>query len=114
MMRNLEANKRELFYQNFLGEMDETDKDGNLTGNKIPVYTDKTRILGNILVETAHNSFGTKTGVTPHGIAPYFRAAVALDEDYGLDECSRLFIDGHEYMVKLVYKTVNQIMVYAE
>lgn len=119
-MRNLERNKRNLVALNYVGLVNNTDTEGNLTGEKTIEYSSE-------LIFKAHiSSAKGTTQVENFGInADYDKTIILTKQEFdrlGLDENSVFFIDKlpqydsnnnplYDYRVKRIAKTLNEVAI---
>lgn len=103
-MRNLERNKRTIYYTLYMGLVEAVDENGYYTGEKPPQYSDPVAIKGS--VSAARGS----TDLDLFGInVPYTNTIIVDDMDCPVDENSLFWIDENPYAVVLVAKSLNHI-----
>lgn len=111
-MKSLERNKKDFYYCKCLGEVDERDNDGYLTGEKAISYGEATMVSG-VFSMTRGTSRMEMFGVDLN-----YDRVVTLEGDVDIDETSVLFVDKapeydadnnplYDYIVKRVSKTLN-------
>ncbi len=86
-LRDLRINQVSFWYQQFIGEDDVLDEDGNLTGTKKKVYSNPVRALARISPNTG------QAESNPFGINTDYDKAISTVQNLPIDEYSRLFID---------------------
>lgn len=103
-MKGLNRDKIDITYWLYTGLTEETDADGNYTGEKPPTYSDPVTIKGNVSAAR-----GT-TDIELFGInEPYTNTVIVDDVSCPIDENSRLEIKGKPYAVIRVAKSFNHI-----
>lgn len=103
-MRNLERNKRTIYYTLYMGLVEAVDDNGYYTGEKPPQYSDPVAIKAS--VSAARGS----SDVELFGInANYTNTIIVDDMDCPVDEHSLFWIDENPYAVVLVAKSLNHI-----
>ena len=98
-MRNLNRNKRRIYYANRIGETTDIDEYGNETGESTPAYSDAVEFYCNISAtqgEDAVQAFGSFT--------EYTRLISVADNDCPIDEESIIWFgveptEPHNYIV---------------
>ena len=98
-MRNLNRNKRRIYYANRIGETTDIDEYGNETGESTPVYGDAVEFYCNVSAkqgEEAVQAFGSFT--------EYTRLITVADNDCPIDEESIIWFgieptEPHNYIV---------------
>lgn len=98
-MRNLNRNKRRIYYANRIGETTDIDEYGNETGESTPVYGDAVEFHCNVSAtqgEEAVQAFGSFT--------EYTRLISVADNDCPIDEESIIWFgieptEPHNYIV---------------
>lgn len=98
-MRDLNRNKRTLYYAPYLGETDILDNNGNLTGESEPTYGDIKTLRVNISA-----SAGTEATEAFGGFNNYTRTITVSDTSCPLDEDSIVWLGvditgPHNYIV---------------
>lgn len=98
-MRDLNRNKRTLYYAPYLGETDIVDANGNLTGESEPAYGDITMLQVNVSA-----SVGTEATEAFGGFMNYTRTITVSDRNCPLDEDSVVWFGAditgpHNYIV---------------
>lgn len=114
-MFDLVENQREFYYQTYIGEEDEVDDNGYLTGEKIPTYSAPIKARAMI-------SENTSDAIDmPFGKDLVYDKMISTVQDLPIDEYSKLFIDvipvfdengftetKPDYVVKRVSKGIYQ------
>ena len=86
-MFDLAENQREFYYQTYLGEVDEVDDDGYLTGDNNLSYS-------NTIKASAMISENTSDAVNyPFGKDLLYDKLISTVQDLPIDEYSKLFVD---------------------
>ena len=109
-MRNLNRNKREIYYALRTGETVNLDEYGNETGESTPTYGEKTALRVNVSAATgeeAVQAFGSFTG--------YTRTMCVADNDCPIDEESIVWFgipvtEAHNYIVVRKADSKNGIL----
>lgn len=86
-MFDLPENQREFYYQTYIGEVDQVDSDGNLTGKKIKSYSNPVKARAMISENTSD------VMDMPFGKDCVYDRMISTVQDLPIDEHSRLFID---------------------
>ena len=86
-LRDLRINQVPFWYQEYIGSVDEVDEDGNLTGKKIPQYSNPVRVLARV----SPNSGNAED--SPFGKDIAYDKAISTVQNLPIDEYTRLFID---------------------
>lgn len=86
-LKDLRINQVPFWYQQFIGEEDVLDDDGNLTGETKKVYSNPVMALARISPSTGHAESN------PFGINTDYDKAISTVQNLPIDEYSRLFID---------------------
>ncbi len=86
-LKDLRINQVPFWYQTYEGQEDETDEDGNKTGDKIPKYSIPVRALARISPNTGNAED------SPFGTDIKYDKAISTVQKLPIDEYSRLFID---------------------
>ena len=111
-MRELERNKRTIYYALFVTNEPILDEDGYDTGETRPVYGTPVELRINVspaLGESATRQFGT--------VVDYDRTLVICDTSLPIDEQTVLWIDetdtskSFDYTVKKVAKSLNSLQI---
>lgn len=115
-MRLLKRNLRPFWYCIFTGEVEQTDSDGNYTGETSVSYGEPVQCMANISPATGQSSqemFGNLTD--------YDRVIVSDDTSLPIDENTVLFVDstpttgageyGYDYTVRRVAKSMNYVAI---
>lgn len=86
-MFDLAENQREFYYQTYVGEVEEVDDDGYLTGDSEPSYSSPIKAKAMISENTsdAVNS--------PFGKDLVYDKLISTVQDLPIDEYSKLFVD---------------------
>lgn len=86
-LKDLRINQVPFWYQQFMGEEDVLDDDGNLTGETKKVYSNPVMALARISPNTG------QAESNPFGINTDYDKAISTVQNLPIDEYSRLFID---------------------
>lgn len=86
-LKDLRINQVPFWYQEYLGEVDEVDEDGNLTGDSKPKYSDPIRVLARVSPSSGNAED------SPFGKDIVYDKAISTVQRLPIDEYSRLFID---------------------
>lgn len=86
-LKDLRVNQVPFWYQKYLGEVEEVDEEGNLTGETVKAYSNPIRALARISPNagTAESS--------PFGANTDYDKSISTVVRLPIDEYSRLFID---------------------
>lgn len=87
LMFDLKENQREFYYQTYMGETDEVDEDGYLTGKKEDTYSSPIWAQAMISENTAEATDA------PFGKDLVYDKMISTVQDLPIDEYSKLFID---------------------
>lgn len=109
-MRNLNRNKRQIYYALRLGETVNTDEYGNETGERTPTYGEPLALMCNVspaLGEDAVQAFGSFTD--------YTRTMCVAENDCPIDESSIVWFGvepptAHNYIVVRKADSKNGIL----
>lgn len=111
-MRDLKRNQSVVFYKNYVNDTEIIDEYGNVTGSFKKEYSD----LKKIRLSVSANQ-GTSEYQTFGKSLDYDRTLLTADMNCDIDENSILWLDGadtdkpHNYIVKKVSRTINQVQV---
>lgn len=86
-LKDLRINQVPFWYQQFVGEEDILDEDGNLTGETRKVYSNPVEAWARISPNTG------QAESSPFGINTDYDKAISTVQNLPIDEFSRLFID---------------------
>lgn len=86
-MFDLAENQREFYYQTYMGEVEEMDEDGYLTGNSIPSYSKPIKAKAMISENTS------EAVDAPFGKDLVYNKMISTVQDLPIDEYSMLFVD---------------------
>lgn len=86
-LKDLRINQVAFWYQEYLGETDITDSDGNLTGETKKEYSNPVRALARVSPNTG------EAANSPFGIDVDYDKSISTVVNLPIDEYSRLFID---------------------
>lgn len=86
-LKDLRINQVPFWYQQFMGEEDVLDDDGNLTGETKKVYSNPVMAFARISPNTG------QAESNPFGINTDYDKAISTVQNLPIDEYSRLFID---------------------
>ena len=109
-MRLLDRNLQNVIYSCYEGMTEETDSDGNYTGERVKTYTDPKTIRMNVSPAKGNaqaSQFGTDIS--------YTRTAMTADLNCPIDENSKLWIgipstEPYNYKVTAVARSLNWIV----
>lgn len=86
-LKDLRINQVPFWYQKYLGEIDVTDDEGNLTGETVKLYSNPIRALARISPNTGQSAS------SPFGANVDYDKSISTVVRLPIDEYSRLFID---------------------
>jgi hypothetical protein len=86
-LRDLRINQVPFWYQTYLGEVDEVDEDGNLTGETARKFSNPVKALARISPNTGQSES------SPFGADLDYDKSISTVVRLPIDEYSRLFID---------------------
>ena len=86
-LKDLRINQVPFWYQQYVGEEDILDEDGNLTGETRKVYSNPVEAWARISPNTG------QAESSPFGINTDYDKAISTVQNLPIDEFSRLFID---------------------
>lgn len=107
-MRVISRNRQTAYYQLYQGNTEQTDVNGDYTGDKTPIYSEMTEFRANIYMGT------DPTLYQPYGNADETICTLYLSEDHGFDTQTLLWIRGMKYIVTAVSNNLNGITVKAK
>jgi hypothetical protein len=118
-MRCLTRNKRKFYYASYIGETENTDEYGNITGEYSLAYENPIEIFGNVSAaqgEIQNRQFGESES--------YDKVIVLDDKKAPIDEHSILWVDTlphlnengstdtpHDYIVRRVARSLNGVAI---
>lgn len=86
-LKDLKENQVSFWYQTYIGQVDEVDADGNLTGDTVPKYSNPVRVLARV----SPNSGNAED--SPFGKNIVYDKSISTVKRLPIDEYTRLFID---------------------
>ncbi len=86
-MFDLAENQRDFYYQTYIGEVEEVDEDGYLTGNSNPSYSNPIKASAMISENTSDAEY------MPFGKDLVYDKMISTVQDLPIDEYSKLFVD---------------------
>lgn len=86
-IRDLKANQRDFYYQQYMGEGEEYDEDGYLTGDTEKVYSNPVKASAMISENTSD------VQDMPFGKDCVYDKMISTVQDLPIDEHSKLFVD---------------------
>lgn len=115
-MKLLQRNLKEIAFCNYFGESVVRDVNGYETGEKKLIYTDPMRVKCNVSAEKG------QAQLEVFGNLDSYDRVLILDQDYGIDENTIMFIDKkpefdnkgkpiHDYVVRRVAKSLNSVSI---